>query len=108
MCDQRGHCHQPRTGGSPHGSSDGGAPVRGRRTVKTVPPPVRATPVTVPPWARVIDATMERPRPDPPKRHERRIGSEEPFEDQGDVLGAKARAVVFDADHRVSAPPDRR
>ena len=38
----------------------------GRRTVNTVPTTGAGVAVTVPLWALVIDATMERPRPAPP------------------------------------------
>ena len=43
-----------------------GAPPRGSRTLKTTLPPPPAAAVTVPPWARTIDSTIESPRPAPP------------------------------------------
>src|SRR5690606_32369545 len=41
------------------------APLMGMRTVTTRPPPSRGTAVTVPPCARTIARTIDRPRPAP-------------------------------------------
>ena len=51
-------------------SEDAVVPERGRRTVNTVPPPDASPALTVPPWALVIDPTIERPRPVPPWRRD--------------------------------------